>query len=132
MDIKALNAYPIYDVNSFDPLIEMNNVFSPTKSQALSGVNMFGDDPWKTVVPDSRHKTNEYEGDVFEGIVRSQYDGQRSYEGIRYEYLLNGQFIDMKGTGMKKDMTSIAPKKFIKTNPKTGRKYLTNDVLSKY
>lgn len=136
-NVVALNAYPIYDKNNFEPLVEINNIFHQTKAQPLSYLNTVGEDPWKTVVPDGRHLSNEYSEDTsFEGIGQFQSNGNRSYQNMSYEnYVDSQQYLDMKGTGfvVQKIKTGvIAPKKFIKVNKKTGRKYITKDIISKY
>lgn len=140
-NIVALSAYPIYDKNNFDSLVEINNVFQQTKSSPMSNLNIVSEDPWRVVTPDGRFKTNEYSEDVdFEGIGQFQSNGNRHYNPISYQnyvdslqHLESLQFLDMKGTGIFNRPTGvIAPKKFIKVNKKTGKKYVTKDILNKY
>lgn len=135
-NIVALSAFPIYDVNNFDSLVEINNIFQQTKSNPISNLNIVSEDPWKVVTPDGRFKTNEYDGDdYFEGIGQFQLIGNRHYNPLSYQnYIDSIQYLDMKGTGLtyNRPIGVIAPKKFIKVNKKTGRKYLTKDILNKY
>jgi hypothetical protein len=139
MNTFSLSAFPIYDKDYFDPIVEINNVFRQTKTHPLSYVDPKGFDPWKEVTPDGRFRKNEYdtEDKVFHSIGQYQKSGNRHYEGeVKNEIWIDSNlFLDMKGTGImmrKRNFGVIAPKKFIKISKLTGRKYISKDILPKY
>jgi hypothetical protein len=139
MEYVGINPYPNNQSNTWDPIVSLNTMHVNQPQKIIKTVDLSYDNPWVDRTDKSiRHFLNDDNENEWPEIGQLSY--RRNYERKdvlheRYATYNDVQFLDMQGTGLtaKKDPIHVlAPPKYMFEDPKTLRKHISKDIISKY